>query len=221
MAVVISSPKRTAPGRPASPSTSRTRLRVWKGPQSRLRRRRPALLALHRAGRRHPPAPRSPAVLEKIGQMAAAEIPPRHQCLPRRRRQPPPHRPLPGRKSRRRSPRRRSIHTHPRRLRRRRRLHHRRARSRPAKSSAACPTCTPPPDLETMQRVRHAFDPQNIANPDKLFPTPRLCGERSPRPLRPPQPRNQRHSGDLLMPFIALQHPSKKRSSTLSKKCPS
>ena len=35
------------------------------------------------------------------------------------------------------------------------------------------------PDLETMQRVRHAFDPQNIANPDKLFPTPRLCGERS------------------------------------------
>jgi glycolate oxidase len=34
-----------------------------------------------------------------------------------------------------------------------------------------------PPDLETMQRVRHAFDPQNIANPDKLFPTPRLCGE--------------------------------------------
>jgi glycolate oxidase len=35
------------------------------------------------------------------------------------------------------------------------------------------------PDLETMQRVRRAFDPQNISNPDKLFPTPRLCGERS------------------------------------------
>lgn len=35
------------------------------------------------------------------------------------------------------------------------------------------------PDLETMQRVRHAFDPQNLANPDKLFPTPRLCGERT------------------------------------------
>jgi len=35
------------------------------------------------------------------------------------------------------------------------------------------------PDLATMHRVRHAFDPQNIANPDKLFPTPRLCGERS------------------------------------------
>jgi len=35
------------------------------------------------------------------------------------------------------------------------------------------------PDLETMQRVRRAFDPFNLANPDKLFPTPRLCGERS------------------------------------------
>jgi glycolate oxidase len=35
------------------------------------------------------------------------------------------------------------------------------------------------PDLATMQRVRHAFDPHNIANPEKLFPTPRLCGERS------------------------------------------
>jgi glycolate oxidase len=30
-----------------------------------------------------------------------------------------------------------------------------------------------------MHRVRHAFDPHNIANPEKLFPTPRLCGERS------------------------------------------
>ena len=34
------------------------------------------------------------------------------------------------------------------------------------------------PDLETMQRVRRAFDPDRIANPEKLFPTPRLCGER-------------------------------------------
>jgi glycolate oxidase len=34
------------------------------------------------------------------------------------------------------------------------------------------------PDLDTMNRVRHAFDPDNIANPEKLFPTPRLCGER-------------------------------------------
>jgi glycolate oxidase len=34
------------------------------------------------------------------------------------------------------------------------------------------------PDLDTMQRVRCAFDPDGRANPDKLFPTPRLCGEK-------------------------------------------
>ena len=34
------------------------------------------------------------------------------------------------------------------------------------------------PDLATMLRVRQAFDPDGIANPDKLFPTPRICGER-------------------------------------------
>jgi glycolate oxidase len=43
------------------------------------------------------------------------------------------------------------------------------------------------PDLDTMQRVRDAFDPDNIANPDKLFPRPRLCGEKTgpyvPHPL--------------------------------------
>jgi len=34
------------------------------------------------------------------------------------------------------------------------------------------------PDLATMQRVRCAFDPQGISNPGKVFPTPRLCGEK-------------------------------------------
>ena len=29
-----------------------------------------------------------------------------------------------------------------------------------------------------MQLVRCAFDPEGLANPGKLFPTPRLCGER-------------------------------------------
>jgi glycolate oxidase len=33
------------------------------------------------------------------------------------------------------------------------------------------------PDLETMQRVRCAFDPLQLSNPTKVFPTPRLCGE--------------------------------------------
>ena len=32
-------------------------------------------------------------------------------------------------------------------------------------------------DLETMQWVRQCFNPQNLANPGKLFPTPRTCGE--------------------------------------------
>ena len=39
-------------------------------------------------------------------------------------------------------------------------------------------------DLAVMQRVRDAFDPRGIANPGKLLPTPRLCGER-PGPYRP------------------------------------
>ncbi|WP_062348128.1 FAD-binding oxidoreductase [Herbidospora yilanensis] len=32
-------------------------------------------------------------------------------------------------------------------------------------------------DLDTMQRVRCAFDPGGRSNPGKVFPTPRLCGE--------------------------------------------
>jgi glycolate oxidase len=34
------------------------------------------------------------------------------------------------------------------------------------------------PDLETMQRVRCAFDPRMLSNPTKVFPRPRLCGDR-------------------------------------------
>jgi len=38
-------------------------------------------------------------------------------------------------------------------------------------------------DLEVMKRLRRAFDPDGLANPGKLFPTPRLCGE-VPGPYR-------------------------------------
>jgi len=38
-------------------------------------------------------------------------------------------------------------------------------------------------DLAAMQRVRRAFDPNGLANPGKIFPTPRLCGE-VPGPYR-------------------------------------
>lgn len=40
------------------------------------------------------------------------------------------------------------------------------------------------PDLDTMQRVRCAFDPFQLSNPTKVFPTPRLCGEK-PGPYEP------------------------------------
>jgi glycolate oxidase len=36
-------------------------------------------------------------------------------------------------------------------------------------------------DLDVMQLVRCAFDPSGICNPGKIFPTPRLCGERPGR----------------------------------------
>ena len=38
-------------------------------------------------------------------------------------------------------------------------------------------------DLAAMQRLRGAFDPHGLANPGKVFPTPRLCGE-VPGPYR-------------------------------------
>ena len=38
-------------------------------------------------------------------------------------------------------------------------------------------------DLDAMQLVRCGFDPTNICNPSKVFPTPRLCGE-VPGPYR-------------------------------------
>ena len=46
------------------------------------------------------------------------------------------------------------------------------------------PTMYAEPDLETMQRVRRAFDPKNLANPGKVFPRPKLCAER-PGPYVP------------------------------------
>ena len=41
-------------------------------------------------------------------------------------------------------------------------------------------------DLKQQQRVKCAFDPAQILNPGKVFPTPRLCGER-------PGPRKGQH----------------------------
>jgi len=38
-----------------------------------------------------------------------------------------------------------------------------------------------PDDLATMQLVRQAFDPEGLANPGKVFPTPKSCGESARR----------------------------------------
>ena len=40
-----------------------------------------------------------------------------------------------------------------------------------------------PQDLDTMGLVRCGFDPESLLNPGKVFPTPRLCGDR-PGPYR-------------------------------------
>jgi glycolate oxidase len=49
--------------------------------------------------------------------------------------------------------------------------------------ACAMPSMFSERDLETFERVRRAFDPQGLANPGKVIPTPRLCGE-VPGPYR-------------------------------------
>jgi glycolate oxidase len=52
-----------------------------------------------------------------------------------------------------------------------------------ADKSRYMPTMFAAEDLALMQRVRRVFDPDNLSNPGKVFPTPRLCGE-VPGPYR-------------------------------------
>lgn len=40
-------------------------------------------------------------------------------------------------------------------------------------------------DLETMQYVRSALNKKGLANPNKIFPTPRSCGESANAPMQP------------------------------------
>ena len=54
-------------------------------------------------------------------------------------------------------------------------------------------------DLDTMQLVRCAFDPDNISNPGKVFPTPRLCGEVPGRQQGRPPAAGSRPGGGVLM----------------------
>ncbi len=43
--------------------------------------------------------------------------------------------------------------------------------------ATAMPSMFSADDLDTMQMLRCAFDPDQVCNPGKIFPTPRLCGE--------------------------------------------
>jgi glycolate dehydrogenase FAD-linked subunit len=49
--------------------------------------------------------------------------------------------------------------------------------------ACAMPRMFAPDDLAAMERLRRGFDPASLANPGKVFPTPRLCGE-VPGPYR-------------------------------------
>ena len=51
-------------------------------------------------------------------------------------------------------------------------------------------------DLDTMQFLRCAFNPRNLCNPGKVFPTPRLCGE-VPGVRRAPHPASAAGEVDL------------------------
>ena len=52
-----------------------------------------------------------------------------------------------------------------------------------ADKACAMPLMFGETDLAVMKRLRGAFDPHGLANPGKVFPTPRLCGE-VPGPYR-------------------------------------
>ena len=64
-----------------------------------------------------------------------------------------------------------------------RRVDHRRARRRARTRRPTWAIMFSEADLDTMGLVRCAFDPEARLNPGKVFPTPRLCGDR-PGPYR-------------------------------------
>jgi len=49
--------------------------------------------------------------------------------------------------------------------------------------ACAMPSMFSERDLDVFERLRRAFDPEGLANPGKVLPTPRLCGE-VPGPYR-------------------------------------
>ncbi|HEX8037030.1 MAG TPA: FAD-linked oxidase C-terminal domain-containing protein [Ktedonobacterales bacterium] len=53
-----------------------------------------------------------------------------------------------------------------------------------AEKRAHMPVMFTDADMATHQLIRCALDPNNLCNPEKVYPTPRLCGE-TPGPYRP------------------------------------
>ena len=79
-----------------------------------------------------------------------------------------------------------------------------------------------PDDLDTMQLLRCAFDPRHLSNPGKVFPTPRLCGER-PGPAAGCAPAaGGRPGGGLLMasaPPVSTRTSTHQPPTTRSTRC--
>ena len=169
------------------------------GPQVRVRRGRPDQPRLHRPGRRDPAdraargaAPRSPSCPPSTGVRVAnvfhagdGNLHPLvlfDDAVPGRGRA--------GRGGLRRDP--RPLH-------RARRLDHRRARRRRRTRRSTCRGCSPTTTWTPCSWCAARSTPTRSANPGKVFPTPRLCGEvPGPAPGRAPAGRG-RPGGGVLM----------------------
>ena len=171
-----------ADSRSASPRDEAERAADLAGAQGGVRRDGPDRAQLLRPGRRHPahPAARGARPDRRARRRVRAAG---RQRLPRRRRQPAPARLLRRRDGGRGRSGPRSS-----------RAGSSRPASRPAARSpastasastrsATCRRCSPRPTSAAFQRLRCAFDPDGLANPGKVMPTPRLCGE-VPGPYR-------------------------------------
>ena len=80
----------------------------------------------------------------------------------------------------------------------RRRLDHRRARRRRRQEDATCRRCSPRPTSTRSSACAARSTPHGLANPGKVMPTPRLCGE-VPGPVPRAPARGGRPGGAVLM----------------------
>ncbi len=152
------------------------------GAQVRLRRDGPRQPRLLRAGRRR--SPHAPARGAATHRRARARVrPASRQRLPRRRRQSAPARPLRRARGGRARARAGARGGHPRRVHGGGRLPDRRARHRRGQGLRDAAVCSGPTTWRRCSGCGARFDPAGLANPGKVFPTPRLCGE-VPGPYR-------------------------------------